>query len=149
MPSKAYYEAHKAEMLADQKKRYDENIEDRRAKAREYWKKNKLTRSSVKKVHRDALRLACLKHYGGLVPHCVCCKIKNLEYLTIDHVGGGGADHRREIGLGNAIFKWLIDNGFPEGFRVLCFNCNFAISAHGVCPHASVDSDHGDASVSS
>ena len=134
MPSKAYYEAHKAELAKKRKKYYDSHKTEIAENAKEYLTTNKVRLYAQGKVRRDSLRLACLKHYGGPVPHCVCCRIKNLEYLTIDHVGGGGADHRREIGPGRAIFKWLIDNGFPEGFRVLCFNCNFAISAHGVCP---------------
>jgi hypothetical protein len=33
------------------------------------------------------------------------------------------------------IYRWLISSGFPEGFRVLCHNCNQAIGLYGFCPH--------------
>ena len=67
--------------------------------------------------------------------------------LTIDHVNNDGSKHRREIGklykypdgrraLVTDIYGWLEKNGFPDGFQVLCYNCN--ISKHrnkGVCEH--------------
>lgn len=36
------------------------------------------------------------------------------------------------------LFRWIIENNFPEGFQVLCYNCNLG-RAHcgGVCPHKS------------
>ena len=32
-------------------------------------------------------------------------------------------------------WEWLLRHGFPEGFRVLCHNCNQAIGVYGACPH--------------
>jgi hypothetical protein len=32
---------------------------------------------------------------------------------------------------------WLIREKLPDGFRVLCHNCNQAIGYYGVCPHES------------
>ena len=34
------------------------------------------------------------------------------------------------------MISWLINERFPEGFRVLCHNCNQAIGYYGECPHA-------------
>ena len=34
--------------------------------------------------------------------------------------------------------KWIIDNHFPEGFQILCQNCNFAkgmTKNNNKCPH--------------
>lgn len=71
-------------------------------------------------------------HYGGF---CVCCGESNLAFLTIDHVNNDGADHRREIGKGG-LHGWLRRNGYPEGYQVLCWNCNSGRQINGgICPH--------------
>jgi hypothetical protein len=38
---------------------------------------------------------------------------------------------------GGRIINWIHSNGFPEGFRVLCHNCNSALGYYGHCPHDS------------
>lgn len=90
--------------------------------------------------YRQGQRVACLLHYGNGDPRCACCGLSNYEYLVIDHADGGGNRHRRENGIhGNTIYSWLIRNGLPSGFRVLCFNCNFALGAQGSCHHEGGD----------
>jgi len=80
------------------------------------------------------MRLATLDAYGG--PVCKCCGDKNEEFLTIDHIDGRGAEHRRTIKRGgHSFYLWLKQNGFPKGFRVLCMNCNFSLGMRGYCPH--------------
>jgi hypothetical protein len=79
------------------------------------------------------LRVAALAHYGG---KCACCGESRYEFLAIDHVGGGGCVHRKLLGGGRMIGSWLRRNGYPDGFRVLCHNCNNAIAWYGACPHA-------------
>lgn len=75
---------------------------------------------------------AIVAHYGG---QCECCGEREISFLTMDHVNGGGTAHRKEIKRGN-IYTWLRANGCPAGFAVLCFNCNCGRSVNGgVCPH--------------
>ncbi len=76
-------------------------------------------------------------HYGGV---CACCGEDDLDVLSIDHVNGGGARHRRELKAKGEVFgyHWLKKNGFPLGFRVLCLNCNLARGLYGRCPHEAV-----------
>lgn len=88
--------------------------------------KDKQRSKSYKRRRRERV----LAHYGG---KCVCCNEERYEFLTIDHINGGGRKHRREVG--EHICRWLEKNGFPEGFRVLCYNCNCARGQHGYCPH--------------
>ena len=86
-------------------------------------------------------RLVVLKFYGGEIPHCNCCGEKELKFLSIDHVEGGGSKHRRSMGIkgkGGNIYFWLIRNDFPQGFQVLCHNCNMAKGFYGTCPHKMV-----------
>lgn len=76
-----------------------------------------------------AKKLRVLEAYGKV---CTCCKEDNFEFLSIDHINGGGSEHRKIV---RNIYAWLIRNDFPEGFRVLCMNCNFALGRYGYCPH--------------
>ncbi len=57
--------------------------------------------------------------------------------LGADHdVNGGGTQHRNASGSrGSRLYLWLEKNGYPEGFRVLCHNCNMALGFYGYCPH--------------
>jgi hypothetical protein len=96
--------------------------------------------------HKEIVRKKCLRrktrvlaHYSnGQPPTCACCAIKDIEFLSLDHVNNDGADHRRGSAKGQggqAFYCWIIRHGFPEGYRVLCFNCNWSFGAYGYCPH--------------
>ena len=91
------------------------------------------------KIINRKRRITVLKFYSGNPPFCKCCGEKIIEFLSIDHIKGGGNKHRREMGLKNGhggnIYSWLIRNNFPEGFQVLCHNCNMAKGFYGNCPH--------------
>ncbi len=76
-------------------------------------------------------RIECLQHYGG---KCDCCGEGRAEFLAIDHIGGGGLRHKKEIG-NQPIDQWLKKNKYPSGFRVLCHNCNMSLGFYGYCPH--------------
>lgn len=79
-------------------------------------------------------KLEAFNHYGC---KCSCCGETIVDFLTIDHIGGGGNQHRKQLPQGgHSIYRWLKKNNYPEGFRVLCFNCNFGIHINnGICPH--------------
>lgn len=85
-------------------------------------------------VRQRRIRIAALRHYGGPNPTCACCGEPRLEFLAIDHVNGGGNQHRKREGIKN-LSRWLRKNKYPEGFRVLCNNCNFSLGLYGYCPH--------------
>lgn len=70
---------------------------------------------------------------------CACpgCHVKHLELLTIDHIDGGGAEHRRSLGKSTRDFYlWLKRNEYPAGFQVLCGSCNLAKGTKAACPVA-------------
>jgi hypothetical protein len=56
-------------------------------------------------------------------------------FLTIDHIENNGAEHRRQQrngqNKGHDIYAWLRKNNYPEGFQVLCYNCNCAKGIYG------------------
>lgn len=85
----------------------------------------------------DSIKKSVFEAYGGF--HCVCCGETMKECLSIDHINGGGNQHRKSV-VGNrggpAFYRWLKQNKFPPGFRVLCMNCQFGRKHNsGVCPH--------------
>ena len=83
--------------------------------------------------YRAECKFDAINAYGGA---CWCCGEKEIVFLTIDHIGGGGNQHRKDnkIRAGHSTYLWLQRNGYPDGFRVLCWNCQFA-TAQGKCPH--------------
>ena len=76
-------------------------------------------------------------HYSKGAMACACCGENHFEFLSIDHIGGGGNYHRRKLlgKSGTMFYDWLIKQGFPTGYQVLCFNCNQADGNFGACPH--------------
>jgi hypothetical protein len=90
------------------------------------------------KIRRDKNREITLRHYGG---KCVCCGEDELYFLAIDHIDGDGNTHRKKIKKwGSGFFGWLVKNNFPEGFQILCHNCNMGKHLNGgVCPHKNTD----------
>lgn len=86
------------------------------------------------KIRRDDNREAALQHYGD---KCICCGEDEPYFLAIDHTDGDGNAHRKKIKkYGSGFFKWLVDNNFPDGFQILCHNCNMGKHLNGgVCPH--------------
>lgn len=115
-----------------------------RSEYQKRWKVENYDRfKTVQKHVYVALRLECLQRYGGLeIPECCCCKEKIVEFLTLDHVEGGGSTHQREIFNdksigGNSFYYKLKKLDFPNEPRlqVLCVNCNFGKRTNKYCPH--------------
>ena len=88
------------------------------------------------KADRTRIKIEVLGHYCSGEPACQCCGVMFIEFLTIDHVNGGGRQHREQVGSGGyRLYAWLKANGYPDGYRVMCLNCNCAIGFYGYCPH--------------
>lgn len=83
----------------------------------------------------DRLRMEVLSHYSGGVPRCRCCGEREVAFLTIDHAKNDGAADRRRGLRAHRLWSRLRRQSFPDGFRVLCYNCNCAKGAYGMCPH--------------
>ncbi len=84
---------------------------------------------------KRAEKTALIANYGGA---CVCCGESRMEFMSIDHINGGGKKHRLETGGGCSghFYRWLRRQGYPkDGYRLLCHNCNQARGAYGYCPH--------------
>lgn len=85
-----------------------------------------------------AIKLKVMQHYSGGIPHCSCCGEPEIMFLCIDHIDGNGTEQRKQItkgGVGGNMSYWLLKHNFPDGFQILCYNCNRAKGHRGVCPH--------------
>lgn len=101
------------------------------ARSKIYCAANRKQQRVRSKKYSVCLRAEVQAAYGG---KCVCCGEDRHEFLTIDHVNGGGSEHRRR--MGSKTYRWLKKYKFPkEGFRLLCSNCNNALGLFGYCPH--------------
>ena len=85
-------------------------------------------------------RLSVIATYTRGEMGCQCCgwAVSDgewggpLDRLQIDHVGGNGKASRVVAMRGRRyssrrFFQWLRQEGYPEGFRVLCAGCNAMI----------------------
>lgn len=118
----------------------------------EWYSKNKQKRANLFNRSRWRARLKVIEYYSLGANCCNCCGESIIEFLTIDHVNNDGAKHRkamsdeRVINGGKAVSSigglhivyWLIKNGLPPGFQILCYNCNSARRL-GKCPHETLD----------
>jgi hypothetical protein len=77
-------------------------------------------------AERARLAARVFAHYGTV---CACPGCGATENLTIDHVDGDGTAHRIELFgtprcAGYHFYRWLIRQGFPDGYQTLCQPCN-------------------------
>ena len=84
-------------------------------------------------------RKIVISHYTDGSMKCTCCGENIYKFLTIDHINNNGSDDRSNgIFSGHGLINYLIKNNFPEGFTVLCYNCNCGRATNnGKCPHKS------------
>lgn len=108
------------------------------AERRKRYAANPAKGRALSKASKLKLRQQVLEAYGN---KCACphCPETNPAFLSIDHIGGGGNSHRRNIvGLSRSFYAWLKQRGYPkEGFQLLCYNCNLGRAFNGgkECPH--------------
>jgi len=87
---------------------------------------NWLKSNSTHKCHhpRQIIRKKVLCFYSGGELKCKDCGISDIRVLCLDHINGDGYIHRKIVGGSVNVYVDLIARNFPEGFQVLCQNCN-------------------------
>ncbi len=117
--------------------------------AKEWRKQNRYKFHATQKRSYVAMRREVLVRYSQDPPTCRCCGESEIGFLQLDHRDGDGAEHRRKIGMpqgvadqkhrvnigGNGLPYWLKKHGWPEGFQVLCANCNYSKRTGKYCLH--------------
>jgi len=154
--NKEYYKEHKEEIAEQHRRNFKpistlspERQEKKRKWQSEYRNRNRDRLKEYHKLWRDdnkehvlgrskewkhKRKLIVMEHYSNGKLECDCCGENIYEFLTIDHIDGGGSKHRKEL-KGNSMYDWIIANDFPNNFRVLCMNCNYAKRFGDKCPH--------------
>lgn len=134
--NKKWKEQHREQYRKRMREWREKNRDKVRGYSRKYYYANRekeIIRSMVgnaKRYHK--LRFKAIQRYGG---QCSCCGEDIFIFLSIHHVNKDGNKHRRELKKKSLnIYEWLKKENYPEGFMVLCRNCNWAES-HGGCPH--------------
>lgn len=95
-------------------------------------------RYRVRDKHRkENARIIVFEHYSKTSPPaCVCCGETEKMFLSIDHINGGGQEDRKKRGNGTVMYQSLLRDGLPEGYQLLCMNCNHGrMRNNGICPH--------------
>lgn len=114
---------------ADNKHR-PEIVERRRETARVYARHTGIQKRRTK---RNAFKEELYERLGG---KCACCDEKEIMFLSIDHINNDGNVHRKEIGRNIIAWFQQISPDIPEGFQLLCRNCNWGKHINkGICPH--------------
>lgn len=108
-----------------------------RKKANEAYRLNLNGIRQKQLAEKKKARLRVMSYYSGGEPTCACCGETRYEFLSLDHINGGGNKHRIALGKnkGSRVYYWIQQNGYPAGFRVLCYNCNLSRGFYGICPH--------------
>ena len=106
---------------------YRDNRERIIIQRKEWYKKNLSLCSARHNEYNHSFRLKVLTHYGNGQLKCVQCGFSDERALSIDHINGGGNQHRKQSGCGTGIrlYFWLRKEGYPEGYQTLCMNCQF------------------------
>jgi hypothetical protein len=97
--------------------------------------------NSRKWTHANKWKLIyeVLLHYSNGDLKCDCCGERSIQFLTIDHINGGGRKEFAAHGSSKNLYRYLIRSNFPEGYRVYCMNCNFGRQRNmGECPHKGI-----------
>jgi hypothetical protein len=125
------YNAEHKEHLSEKRKEWVKNNPERVAQYTRNWvERNREKKRASNNAWHLSVKKQVIEHYGG---KCECCGEGEFDFLSIDHINGGGNKHRALIY--NHIYIWLRQNNYPSGFRVLCHNCNMSRAFTGSCPH--------------
>jgi len=111
-----------------------QSIEDRRRVQQKWYHNTKNERKNHKKQYIERVKLEVYSNYSPTLS-CKCCGESEYEFLTIDHMNGRTKED--DHGGWNLV-NWIKRNNFPNGFQILCFNCNSGKEKHnmnGICPH--------------
>ncbi len=119
---------------------YRRHREKKLKEHKEWRQKNRKKVRTYNKKRDIEVKIEVFSHYCKGKPYCQCpngCSEGHLEFLTIDHIDGGGNKHRKKLnhGGGRRFYRWLKRNEYPKEYRVLCMNCNMAFGRFGYCPH--------------
>jgi len=100
--------------------------ESERRASRKYYRNHKQERFALGRKAHARYRLTALARYSKTSPpSCARCGIDDIDVLTIDHINNNGAEERKNEKYGGHLALLLKQCDYPEGYQVLCRNCNY------------------------
>ena len=125
-----YFSLHEKEIREYQRIYRETHREQRRENERRRRREKRGFVLQQKKLHEMELKKEVLSYYGHGKCACVMCGYSDIRALSIDHINGGGCQHRKSlVGShkygGKNFYRWLKMNNFPLGYQTLCMNCQF------------------------
>lgn len=99
--------------------------DDKRTYNIKYYQERREAMQAKSKATRERLKLIVLTHYGNGKCACVSCGEQRLPCLSLDHIDGNGAEHKRAMHKYTLHYQWFIANSFPIGYQTLCMNCQW------------------------
>ena len=123
---RAYYLAHREKLIAQTRAHQLAHVEERKEYMRKYAEEHK---ESIVPYKKEKARIAWLTLkepiFERLGKVCIQCGYSNQGALQIDHINGGGSEHRRQItGPSKYYQEILADPLIEEHYQILCANCN-------------------------
>ena len=118
-----------------------------KAKKKEYGKEynskseNRIRRIIIDNKIRIDVKTEVFSYYSKKIsnsdiPICACCLYDDLRALTLDHIKGRMNVSPEEKQLGGVpLWKFVKAKGLPDGYQILCFNCNTMKGNKPQCPH--------------
>jgi len=109
-----------------ERNRYHANPEHGREIGRRSYYNHLDKNRSRSRERSQKLRMEVLIHYSREDLRCSLCKEDDIRCLSIDHINGGGNRHRAAEGMQpGGLYRWLKNNHYPQGYQVLCMNCQW------------------------
>ena len=132
---RTHYETHRARIYRANHPEYVQRGKERTKLYRRKLRENPAIKDKFRlecKEWRKKLRHEVLSHYSSGQFKCVKCGYSDMRALCLDHTNNDGAQHRKSLNPnengrhGNAVGVYLDlkRRGFPEGYQILCHNCN-------------------------
>jgi hypothetical protein len=118
-----YRETHRAERTAYNKKYNEEHRDEHRRYHSDYRAKYR-SKLLVSQAQRNAgFKESAINMYSNGEAVCRWCGHGDMDVLCLDHIANNGGQHRKSVGI--HMYNWLRKHDYPEGFQVLCMNCNW------------------------
>lgn len=80
---------------------------------------------TTRNIYCRKIKIEVFAYYCCGEPHCQRCGESDIRVLSIDHINGDGAQHRREVGVGMTMYQWIKRNNYPDDLQCLCMNCQW------------------------
>ena len=126
--TETYYEKNRTRIRERQAQYYIDNkltVQKTQLKWREtnrakYLASNKATSSRL----REEYKISAINIYSNGDACCAWCKQADIDVLCLDHINNNGAECSIREKAGSGLYRFLRKHDYPEGFQVLCSNCN-------------------------